>query len=426
MFYLFQDIKQTGINNFEKIFASLFILLPLTLVTGPFLSDLSISLIALFFIYSSFKNGLWKYYHNYFVYIFLYFYTSIIISSLISSNIFFSLSSSFFYFRFLFFVMGAAYLIKKNPFIIKYFFVALVSIIVILSIDAYIQFTFGKNIFGFPIIGKRVSGLFGDELVLGRYLSHLMPILFALISIISFKKIERKFVYMFLLLLLVSIDILIFISGGRTALFNLTLATIIIIIFTSNLKFLRTLTFFISVIFMVLISIFANDTKERIFDDTVSQITSKSDSFYYLSIEHEGVFITAYRMFTDKFLFGHGPNTFRIECKNELYNVPMYGCSTHPHNTYIQLLSETGVLGTIPIIAGLIITIFILSQQLYYLLAHKKEKRFTDYRICLIACIAIIIWPISPSLNFFNNWISILYFLPICFIMLDEKDIQLR
>ena len=63
-------------NNitFFNICCYLAYLLPIALVTGPFLSDLFLSIIALFFIFISIKKKLWSYYKNKFVYIFFFFY----------------------------------------------------------------------------------------------------------------------------------------------------------------------------------------------------------------------------------------------------------------------------------------------------------------------------------------------------------------
>ena len=45
-----------------------------------------------------------------------------------------------------------------------------------------------------------------------------------------------------------------------------------------------------------------------------------------------------------------------------------------------------------------------------------KEKRYlSDYQVCLLACLLITVWPLSPNGNFFNNWLAICYSLPVGF-----------
>ena len=51
---------------FKKFPSLLIILLPVTLVTGPFLPDLSITIISILFIFLSFKLDLKKYYSSFF------------------------------------------------------------------------------------------------------------------------------------------------------------------------------------------------------------------------------------------------------------------------------------------------------------------------------------------------------------------------
>ena len=46
----------------------------------------------------------------------------------------------------------------------------------------------------------------------------------------------------------------------------------------------------------------------------------------------------------------------------------------------------------------------------------------TNYRLCLLICVFINLWPLAQTGNFFNNWISIIYYLPIGFIISDYKD----
>ena len=54
----------------------------------------------------------------------------------------------------------------------------------IFLIDGYFQFFTGVNLLGFKINGMRVSSLFGDELIMGSYLSRLFPLLFSLFILV--------------------------------------------------------------------------------------------------------------------------------------------------------------------------------------------------------------------------------------------------
>ena len=50
-------------------------------------------------------------------------------------------------------------------------------------------------------------------------------------------------------------------------------------------------------------------------------------------------------MFLDNKIFGQGPKSFRYLCNDDRFKINKWSCSTHPHNYYIQLLAETGLIG---------------------------------------------------------------------------------
>ena len=61
-------------RNIFVIFSGILIsLLPALLISGPFLSDLAISIIAILFLINTYKNKLYSYYKNLFFYIFSHF-----------------------------------------------------------------------------------------------------------------------------------------------------------------------------------------------------------------------------------------------------------------------------------------------------------------------------------------------------------------
>ena len=127
-------------------------------------------------------------------------------------------------------------------------------------------------------------------------------------------------------------------------------------------------------------------------------------------------------MFLDYPMLGVGPKMFRVICKESRYVVKTYedrsidGCQTRPHNTYIQLLSETGIIGALPVIfIFLLICRVFVRQGLSFL--YSTNIIYSDFQICLYAAILITLWPFVPTGNFFHNWLNIIYFLPVGFLL---------
>ena len=114
-------------------------------------------------------------------------------------------------------------------------------------------------------------------------------------------------------------------------------------------------------------------------------------------------------MFKDNIIFGLGVKNFRNFCHLEKYNISELSCSTHPHNTYLQLLTETGITGFSFLFFLLIL--FSFKVILHFIKLFSKSSYFNDFQICLLSGILITLWPFVPSGNFFNNWLSIIYYL---------------
>ena len=132
---------------FNIIPAWIIILMPILLISGPFLSDLGVSITVILFIINSIKNNLKKYYNNYYFKIFIIFCIILILSSLLSNNVLISLKNSLFYFRFGIFSLCFWYLLENNKFLLKFLFISFLLCYSSLIIDGYIQYFFGKNLF---------------------------------------------------------------------------------------------------------------------------------------------------------------------------------------------------------------------------------------------------------------------------------------
>ena len=383
------------------------------LIWGPFFPDLIVSISTLFFLFYIFKNKKIFFFNNKPLIIFFIFCVYCILLSLfVAKNITLSIESSLFYFRIGVFSCFVWYLIDRDKSILAYFYYALVICFSALVIDGYIQYLTGINLSGFKMSSNRVSSFFGDELIMGSYLSRLFPLLFALFLV----KKKQKFEIYFIGLLFILVDVLIFMSGERSAFFFLNLSTVFIIILIKEYKKFRLITFIIAIFFVFVLSLNSPKLSERMFMGPVKSmglIKSSNEQFIFTA-SHDSLIQTAYNMFKDQPIFGHGPKMFRIICKDEKYATGVAPCMTHPHNYYVQLLAETGIIGFLFLFSALVYVIYTALRQ-FKSIIFKQKKPLTDYQVCLLAGILISVWPLSPNGNFFNNWLIIVYSLPVGF-----------
>lgn len=390
-------------------------LLPLVLLTGPFLPDFFICIVGILVTFLILREKKYAYFNNKYFIIFILFCTYLIIRSFFAKSIAISLEHSLFYFRFGLFAVAVWYLIENNKIFIKNFSIFLLAAFIFALVDGYYQYFYEVNIFGFSWPGVRLSLPLNEKAILGGYLARLFPLLLAVL-IYTFDM--KKFHVVLILFILILTDLLIFISGERTALGLLFLSTVFIVTFLSKYKKIRFFSFLVSILLMILIAVLTPSIKERNIDKTISQLSgSGNETIALFSNVHQSHIHGAWKMFIDNPLVGQGPKMFRILCHDvQFSNGDTNICSTHPHNLYIQLLGETGLIGLLFILI-LCFSIIKLILNHIVLFIKKREYLMSDFQICLIACLIMTLWPIIPSLNFFNNWMNVIFYLPVGFLL---------
>ena len=334
------------------------------------------------------------------------------ISTFVAEDPMFSFESSLFYFRIGVFSCFIWYLIDKDKNILNYFYYILVLTFSALVIDGYVQSITGKNLVGFSTNQIRISSFFGDELIMGSYLSRLFPLLFALFII----KQKQKYEIYYIGLLFILVDLLIYISGERSAFFYLNLSTLFIIILIKQYQKFRLITFVIATISIVFLSMSSTSLSDRMFKNPIQDmgLNKGSKEIIIFSLAHDSLIRTAFNMFKEKPLIGNGPKMFRVKCKDEKIQTGIKPCDTHPHNFYVQLLAETGIIGFSFLFISFLYVLYTALRH-FKSIIFKQERYLTDYQVCLLAALLITVWPFSPNGNFFNNWLMIVYSLPVGF-----------
>jgi len=405
--------------NFQEL---LVYLLPIALLSGNFIPDLVIVILGIIFLINVDYRNERKYFYNYFFIFFIFFWIILIISSLQSEIPIYSLKTSLPYIRFAFFTLSVWYLIDNRANFINNFTLILIATFILVIIDGYLQFFYGKSIFGYQYEGNRLLSLFSGKKIIGSYLSRLYPLMIALSLFVFFK--NKKITYL-LLILFISIDVLIFLSGERTAFFNLILSTVFFILLISFSKKIRLFSVLISFIIIIFISVTDNSVKNRMINHTLDQINitgNKGDSLYLFSEEHQNYYMASLKMFYSNPLLGIGPKMYRHTCMDEDYHsvtkeLPIVSsCNTHPHGTFFQLIAEVGIIGIAPYILAIFSISYIFIKQFFEMLFRRRVS-LSNYEICLLITITISLWPIIPSMQVFHNWISIIYFLPVGFLL---------
>ncbi len=420
-------MKSDYVKKYLFIFFSINIaLIPFLLVTGPFLPDLSLTICSLFFlIYILYTNQL-NVFRNYFFVFFFIFYLIILFSSFFSENTLFSLGSSLPYIRFGLFIICVLQTAKVDTYLFRKIFVVLTIIYLLLIFDGYLQFFTGVNILNQEKVGVRVSSFFGDELILGSYVTRFFPIYIGLYFYQKqIKKITliEKFSFTIFFIL---ISILVIISGERTA-FALYIITIFFMFcFIQGLRKIKIL-FLVTFILSTLIFNFLNQNNfQRLVIETKDQIFVDEKILFFGERRHEYAKVSL-NIFKDNVFLGSGPKTYRIKSKDDRYKISDLSWNTHPHSIYFQLLAETGILGTLLVFLTFLYFLLLLFKTLN--INSKPDYQIylvTNANICFMIAVIINIFPLIPSGNFFNNWISIVYFYPISLFYAFNKTLKNR
>lgn len=409
---LINDDLKTINDKILKIIYILSLFIPLLLVTGPFLPDLCLSVIALLYLLFLSKKNFKDIKILNVLKIFLCIFIMLVIS------IFFSEDQrslkGFFIFRFFLYFFAILIIIKVSKNYTFVFFNLLKIILFIFIFDIFFQFTIGFNLFGIHPIPRgsgdffAYSSFFGDEKIAGSYLVRLLPLL---IFFYFINKNKIKFYNVKIFFLLIVSLFCTFLSGERMSFFYsiLILTSVLVYFIKINKKNIQ----FLLVLILVPYSIYAldiNRSKQTV-HHTLKQIglNKNNGEVYFFSETHERYAKISLELFLENKFSGVGPKGFKKECIKK-YSIEK--CNTHPHNIFFQVISELGLLGIIIYLGLISLIIFKILQCIA-----KEESKFMIY-----ISLFIFLNPFFPSGSLFNNWLLIIHFVSLPYLYVKKYN----
>ena len=407
----------------DSVYISI-LLIPILAIFSIFLLEVVLLFIAARFLYKIYQDKEFYYFNNFFFKFFVIFYLYFFLNYIIQIDKI-DTFSVIFYFRYILYTLAIYFFLDKKKKLFHDFIKVVFLCVLTLSVDALIQTSVGHNIVGLKLVeANRSSSFFGNELILGSYIFRVLPFIFVFLF---FEKDNLPKSIKIICVILAFVTI--FLSGERVSLLlSLFLLLIYFFLFKSENIF-KIAKYFITIL-LIIFSVFLFFSKKyqhRYIFEPLNDLSnnykvtkdllkgySHEPKIIFFSGLHHNLMITSLRIFNDNKIFGSGPRSYRNECS--IHKINRFSCDTHPHNYYLQLLSETGIIGLLFLISIYILII----KEIFSLYLGKKTS--DDYiKLSLLAFYLAALWPIIPSGNFFNNWLSIMNFLPISFYLFVSK-----
>jgi hypothetical protein len=135
------------------------------------------------------------------------------------------------------------------------------------------------------------------------------------------------------------------------------------------------------------------------------KLQSKYEVLSSFGSGHLVIYLTAIDVWMDNPIIGNGIKSFRIKCLTKLH-LPNRVCETHPHNYYLELLNDTGLLGALFLVC---VIFYLIKNKFFNFKYYEKNEKFLF--ICLLIIIITEFFPLRSSGSFFSTINSSFIFL---------------
>jgi hypothetical protein len=281
-------------------------------------------------------------------------------------------------------------------------------ILIIVCFDVFFEYFNHHNILGLTSNNAtRIASFLGKELKIGNFILGFY-LLSASYLLIESKKKPILFLitcYFYLIVLITAL----YITGERANAIRGLFCLILFVIFGDSkiLKF-KNLFLIVTILTIIITCLISERLRIRFIGQIIQP--SKNEGIFntFKNSQYGAHYDTAYKIFKSHPIFGVGNKNFRYECQKEEYFNKNFSwsqqrCATHPHQIYLELISEHGTVGTLII---LYIIFFIIYKNIKI---YNKDKNLIHLASILFVLQTFL--PLIPSGSFFVSWTSTIFWI---------------
>jgi O-antigen ligase len=392
-------------------------LIPITLLISSGAAEVTIGILIFSFIILSFLKKDFYWLKEKYILLVGIVWLILIINLIFSNNHSLSLNRAIFFFRYILMIACVEYYFKNNVKFNIIFFIWLL-VLLIVSFDIFIEFFNKKNIFGYSSYDpSRISSFLGKELKIGHFVLGFSFLCTGFYFEKNYKKsnfflLTGYAIFFFFILALT-------LTGERANTIKGIICFILFIAFSPRKKIKLKKIILIILIVIPISSYFFSDKIRLRYNAIISPIQILGIEGAFKKSLHGAHYQTAVQIFKEYPIFGAGNKNFREECSNKKYYNSQYDriefrCSTHPHQIYLELLSEHGIVGSLTII---FVIFYFLKESIKIYLRNQNLIHLGS-----IVFVSTTFIPIIPSGSFFTSWGAIIFWLNFSIMLFYNKQ----
>jgi O-antigen ligase len=394
-------------DNFFIILVGLY---PAALVAGTAVSEMINLILIISFLSNCYMHKNWSWVKDRIFLWLLIIYFYLVANSLFSNYPEQSYERAIGFIRFPILIFAISFIFKAKKNSEKIIFGMWFATLAFLIFDLYYEVIFGHNLVGHQSPWKdRLSGMMFEELKIAHLLiGFSLPTLFFIFE--SDKNIKK-----FIISIIVFSIILILTGERANTLKGLFVIFLSFLLYKNKFfQIKKVYLFFFLIIFSVLIYSKPNIHQRYYLEISNAWKNSNSSVFNLVKNSNYGPhYQIAWSIFQNYPIFGSGLKTFRIECRKKAYS-EYNGCTTHPHQLYLEFLSEIGLVGFVLFVSFFV---YILCRAKKYLLKNKNGAV-----LCSALYVFALTIPLLPSGSFFTSFGATIFWINIAIITKSIKE----